>query len=116
MPGVVVGMEANQIAMQDALEQLVANRQDTIDLAAREGRVKEEADLDILASFANGLAQNGRKQHLGVIVHPNEITILHVLGNGLSEDLVGLVVSVPGSLVKGNFSRVIVEERPEDGI
>ena len=68
---VVVSVEADEVAVQGAEEQLVAHGQDAVDLAAREGRVQEEADLDIGLVGANLLAQHGGQQHEVVIVHPN---------------------------------------------
>ena len=71
MPGVVIGVETNQVAMQDSQEQLIANGENAVDLAAREGSVQEETNLDVLLAVANLLAQHLREQHKMVIVHPD---------------------------------------------
>jgi len=51
-------MEADQVAMQDAQQKLIPDRQDAIDLTAGKGRVKEEADLDIMPGIANFFPQH----------------------------------------------------------
>jgi uncharacterized membrane-anchored protein len=76
MSGVVICMEANQITMQDSKQQLVANGQDAINLATRERRMKEEADLDVVFALADFLAQHLREQHEMVIVDPDQIAVL----------------------------------------
>lgn len=48
MSGIVIGMEADQIAMEDTQQELISDRQDSVNLTARERRVEEEANLDIL--------------------------------------------------------------------
>lgn len=79
MAGVVVSVEPNQIAMQHTQEELVANRQDTIDLTAGERSVQEEPDLDVLLAVADLLAQHLRQQHEVVVMHPDQIAILDFL-------------------------------------
>lgn len=71
MPGVVIGVETNQVAMQDSQEQLIANGENAVDLATREGSVQEETNLDVLLAVANLLAQHLWEQHKMVIVHPD---------------------------------------------
>jgi hypothetical protein len=58
MPSIVVGMEADKIAVQDAKEQSFSHGENPVDLAARERSVKEEADLDILFRIANLFAEH----------------------------------------------------------
>lgn len=51
-----------------------------------------------------------------IVVDPNQIAILNVLDNGLGKKAVDFLVSDPGGFVKGDFTGVVVEQRPEDGI
>jgi hypothetical protein len=48
MSCVVVCVEANQIAVKDAQEQGLSNRENSVDLTTGEWRMQEEANLDIL--------------------------------------------------------------------
>jgi hypothetical protein len=56
MPGVIVSVEPNEITMQDTQEQLIAHRQDAIDLTAGEWGMQEEPNLDILLARADFFA------------------------------------------------------------
>lgn len=116
MPGVVVGVETNQIAMQHAQEKLVPDRQNTIDLTAGERSVQEEANLDILLTVANLLAQHLGQQHEVIIMHPDQITVLDLLRNRLGEQPIRLLVCFPCGLVECDLTGVVVEQRPEDGV
>lgn len=116
MASVIVGVEADQVAVKYAEQDLVTYRQDTIDLRRGERSVKEEADLDVLLGVTNLLAQHGRHEHQVVVVDPDHIVVLDVLCNSLREQAVGLGVSFPGRLVKGDLSGVVVEKRPHDGV
>lgn len=49
-----------------------------------------------------------------VVVDPNHVSILDIGGNRLGKELVDLVVGSPGGFVKGDFTGVVVEERPKD--
>ena len=44
---IVVSMESNQVAMENAYKNVVAYRKDAVDLAAGEWGVQEESDLDV---------------------------------------------------------------------
>jgi hypothetical protein len=112
VPGVVVCVEADQIAVQHTQQELIPDRQDPINLTAGEGRVKEEANLYILSGIANFLSQHLGQQHQMVVVDPNEITILHVSCHSLRKQTVGLLVCLPRRLVKVNFAGVVMEEGP----
>jgi len=52
MPSVVIGMESDQIAVEDSEEDLVPHREDTIYFAAREWCVQEKADLYVCFGVA----------------------------------------------------------------
>ena len=49
-----------------------------------------------------------------VVVHPDGVAIFNVLHDFFGEDIVCGGVGVPGVLVEGNFTWVVVEERPKD--
>lgn len=116
MPGIVIGVEADQVTMQNAQEKLIANGENAIDLATRERSVQEEPDLDVLLAVTDLLTQHLREQHKMVVVDPNQISILDFLGDGFGEQSVGFLVSLPSRLIEGNFTGVVVEQRPENGI
>jgi hypothetical protein len=113
---IVVGVEADQVALEHTAEDLVSDGEDAVDLGAGEGCVQEEADLDVLLGVANLLAQHLGHEHEVVVVHPDHVVVLHVLRDRLGEQAVGLHVCLPGRLVEGNLTGVVVEERPHDGI
>lgn len=62
MAGVRVGLEANQVGAEHAVEDLFAAGEATEDLTAREGGVDEEADDDIW----NELTQEPLKRQKGI--------------------------------------------------
>lgn len=109
-------MEANQVAVEDTQQKRFPDRQDTINLTAGEGSMKEEADLDVLLGVADLLAEHLGKQHQVVIVDPDHISVLDILDNLLCEQAVDLAVSSPGGLVEGDLTGVVVEEGPEDRV
>lgn len=49
-----------------------------------------------------------------IVVHPDEISILDVLGDCLREQPIGLLIGFPGGLVEGDFTGVVMKEGPED--
>ena len=51
-----------------------------------------------------------------IIVNPDQISILYVLGHCLREQTVNFLVSGPCALIESDLSGVVVEEGPEDGI
>lgn len=73
--------------------------------------MEEKADLDVFLVLESLSEQLGQ-QHQMVIMNPDEIAILYVLQNSLSEKLVDFLVCCPCTLVKGNLTRVIVEQGP----
>lgn len=113
MPDIFFGVKPNEIAMQNTAEDFTPDRQDPIDLATWKGRVQEEPDFDILPAGTKFLSKHGRHQHQVKIVNPDEIPIHDVLGDGFCEEAVRFLVSIPCRLVEGDFTRVVVEERPE---
>lgn len=116
MAGIVVGVESNEITVKNTKQDLVTDRQNTIDLAAGERRVQEETKLDVLLGLADFLAEHGREQHQMVIMDPNEVVVLNVGRDSLGEETVRFGVGVPGRLVKRDFTGMVVEEGPHDGI
>lgn len=93
MSSVIVCVEADQIALEDTEEQLFSDREDTVDLAAGERRVQEKADLDVFLCVSNLLAEHLRQEHQVVVVYPDQVTVLHILDDFLSEQAVHLAVS-----------------------
>lgn len=109
-------MEANQVAVQDAQKELVSHRQNSVDLAGREWGVQKEADLDVLFARTDLLAQHLRQEHQVIVMYPDQITITYFLRHRLCEQSIGFLVGLPGGFVKGDFTRMVVEQRPQDRI
>ena len=95
MSSVVVGVESNQVTVQNTVEDFVTNRQDSVNLATRERSVQEEAKLDIALRVANLFAEQGRQKHEMVVVYPDEIVILDVLGNLFGKQAVCFLIGIP---------------------
>lgn len=49
-------------------------------------------------------------------MHPNQVAILYFLRDSLCEKTVRFLVSFPGGLVEGDLARVVMEQRPENGV
>ena len=114
--GVVVRVEADEVAVEQAGEEGLADGEDAVDLGGGEGCVEEEADADVLLGVANLLAQHLGEEHEVVVVHPDQVAVLDVLDDRLGEEAVDFLVCGPSCLVKCDLTRVVMEERPEDGI
>ena len=113
---IIVGVETDQVTRQNTGQQLLSHRQDSVNLRRWEWSVKEEANLDVLLGVTNLLAEHLWEEHEMVVVHPDHVAVLHVFGHGLGEEAVDLAVGGPGGLVERDFSWVVVEEWPEDGV
>lgn len=85
MPGIVIGVESDQITMQNPQQQLIANRQDTVDLATRERGMQKEPDLYVRLRVTNFLAQHLGKKHEMIIMDPDQIAVSNFTGNRLCE-------------------------------
>lgn len=119
MPGIVVGMEADEVTAEGANQEVYSVWQDSVDLTAWEGCVEEETDLDVLDGVLhlfNLFSQELWEQHQVVIVNPNGISLLDNVDDGLCELTVCLDVCFPVRFVKADLVWMVVEERPENGI
>lgn len=112
MTGIVVSVEADEVAVQDTTQQLLSDGENPVDFGAGEGRVKEEADLNILLAVTDLLAQHLGEQHQVVVVHPDHVTVLNILDDCLGEEAVHLSIRAPGGFVEGNLTGMVVEEWP----
>lgn len=56
---VVVGVKSDEIAMQDTEKDLIADREDAVDLTAWEWGVQEEANLHILPCISKLFPKHG---------------------------------------------------------
>lgn len=52
MPGVIEGVEANQIAVEERFQDLIADGEGTVELRRRERAVEEESDAEAVESAA----------------------------------------------------------------
>src|SRR5690606_7637223 len=98
--GVVICVEPDEIAVEEAGQESLADRQNTVDFAAGEGRVEEEADADILLGVPQLFADHPRKEHEVVVVDPNKVIILYVLDDRLGEEAIDFLVGRPCGLIE----------------
>jgi len=78
--------------------------------------MQEKSNLDVFLRGANLLSQHFWQQHQVVIMHPDQIVILYVLGHCFREETIDFLVCSPCRLVERNLTGVVVEEGPEDRI
>lgn len=116
MASVVVCVESDEITVKNTRQERLADGEDAVDLGRWEGGVQEEANLDILLGVANLLAQHLGKEHEVVVVDPNQVAILNIVHNGFGKQAVDFAVGAPCTLVECDFTGVVVEEWPEDGV
>mmetsp|Transcript_8934 Transcript_8934/g.25231 ORF Transcript_8934/g.25231 Transcript_8934/m.25231 type:complete len:258 (+) Transcript_8934:2012-2785(+) len=114
VPHVVEHVEANQVRVEEALDELQAPGEGAVDLGRREGRVQEPADVAVRLRLAQHLGD----EHQVVVVHPHVVVVLVHLQDRLREELVRLLVGLPeprAALVDAlvEWRHDVVEERPE---
>mmetsp|Transcript_10630 Transcript_10630/g.40034 ORF Transcript_10630/g.40034 Transcript_10630/m.40034 type:complete len:233 (+) Transcript_10630:2455-3153(+) len=116
MPGVVVGVKAQQIRAEEPLQQRLPHGQDAVHLGRRPGRVQEPRDPAPLVAGS----QLPRQLHQMVIVHPDVVVPLVDVHHNLGELLIRLLVGRPKAWVELLLARAfvhgqrhIVEKRPE---
>ena len=112
MPSIIVGVEADKIAVQNAFEDFITNGENAEDLTAGEWRVQKETDFDLLA-VSDLFSQHGWQKHEVVIMYPDEISFLGILRNVYGEKSVGFAVCLPHILFEVYFTRMIMEQRPQ---
>lgn len=116
MSGIVIGVESNEITVQNTEKESLSNGQDTIDLARWEGSMEEESDLDVLLACADFFTKHLWEKHEMIVLNPDQISILNIFCHSPSKDAVYFLVSSPGRFVKCDLSGVVVKQWPEDGI
>jgi hypothetical protein len=89
-------VKPNEIAVKHTKQQLVADGEDSVDFAAREGSMQEESDLDVLLTISNLLAKHFREEHEVIIMNPDQISILDFFRNGFGKKAVRFLVCLPG--------------------
>jgi hypothetical protein len=111
---IIIGVESDQIAVQYAVEDLVTDRQDSVDFATGERSMQEETEFDVALGVADFFAEHSRQKHEMIVVDPDQIVVLYIFCDFLCEQTVGFLVGFPGGLVEGDLTGVVVEEGPED--
>ena len=81
---IAIGMKPDQVTMQNADQNLIADRQDAVNFRAGERGVEEEADLDVHVG-SKFLSQHCGKQHEVVIVNPYAVAILDISSDGFGK-------------------------------
>ena len=90
------------------MEKLNTDRQGTVNFTAKEGSMKEEADLHILFAVAKLTAQNFRQQHQTVVMHLDRFTVLYLVSHNLFKKMVSAFLCLPGGHFKRFFTRVVI--------
>lgn len=114
MARIIVGVESDQVTVEDAVQQGLADRDDSVDLGRGKWSVQEEADLHVLLCVADQLTQHLWEEHEVIVVDPDHVIVLDVGHDRLRKELVDFVVGGPCRLVEGNLAGVVVEQGPED--
>lgn len=57
-----------------------------------------------------------RQNHQVVIVDPDQVAFPSFVGDRPSEQAVSLAVGTPGTFIKYNFTRMVVQQGPQNGI
>ncbi|CAA6671491.1 unnamed protein product [Spirodela intermedia] len=104
VPGVVEGVEADQVRIEQRLQDLLADGERPVDLGGGEGTVQEETHPEAVKPAP----EEGGHHHQMVVVDP-DVVVLGVdhLDHLLGEDLVGAAAMVGGE------GEHVVEERPQ---
>jgi hypothetical protein len=79
---IVIGMETNEITIQNPEEKLFTDGQDPINLTAWKRRMKEEPNLNVGFRPSDFLTKHFWQQHEVVVVYPYKVTILNIVGDG----------------------------------
>ena len=58
VPSIIIGVESDQVTVQNTVENLVTDRQNSVDLATGEGSVEEETELDVALGVADLFAEH----------------------------------------------------------
>ena len=78
--------------------------------------MEEEAKLDILLRLPNLFAQHSWQKHQMVVMDPDHVIVIDICCNCFRKKAVRFSVRVPGGLVEGDFTRMVMEERPKNGV
>lgn len=109
MSGVVECMEPQKIAMQNTLKNFLSNWEDSVYLAAREWRVQEEANPDVLNRCSDLLSQHRREKHEVIVVDPDEVAVLDRFSYSFRKQSVRITIRDPCVLIEANFSGMVME-------
>ena len=105
-------MEADQVAGQQAAQDLAVVRESAVDVEGREGDVEEERDPGGGPSPPDDL---GAEREV-IVVDPDEVVLLRLGEDRLGEALVDGFVGAPVVAVVARALGQRVEERPEDTV
>lgn len=96
MSRIVICVKPNEIAVKYTEQQLIADGEDSVDFAAREGGMQEESDLHVFLAISNLLAKHFRKKHEVIIMNPDQVSILDFFRNGFGKKAVRFLICLPG--------------------
>lgn len=79
--------------------------------------MQEETNSDIfLAQRMEFFPEHLRKKHQMIVMDPDQITVSCFTGNGLGKQEIGLSIGIPCTLIKDNFTGMVMQQWPQDGI
>jgi hypothetical protein len=117
VPGVVVGVEPDEVGGEHRQQELLAHRQHAVNLRGRERRVQEPTHLHGRVL----VLQTRRQEHQMVVVAPHRVSGLVRVQDDAREELVGLLVRFPLQTHVFGFAQLalererhVVEQRPQD--
>ena len=85
-------MESDVVGAEEAVQDLLADREDPVELRRRERDMQEETDRKVGATPP----QSGGHQHQVEIVHPHPCARRAMLGDRVGEPVIHLDVALPG--------------------
>ena len=112
VPEIRRGVEADEVGAEQSPEQPIPLGQGPEQLFGRKGYMKEEADPGVGQPAAEEL---GKQQEL-IVVDPDEVARLVMLGDHIGESFVDLYVGLPVAHVKRDLVDQIMEEGPENPV
>jgi hypothetical protein len=51
-----------------------------------------------------------------IVMYPNEVIVLNISSDSFCKEAIRFSVGIPCRLIKGNFSRMVMEKRPKNRI
>lgn len=108
-------MESDEIARQEAFNEVLADRQILPEITRWERGMQGEPNGTGFALLLESIAEKLGQKHEMVIVDPDQCSSFSCVGNCICEQLVDSFIGLPWAVVEG-YPGLIVEDRPQDSI